>query len=292
MSRKYTFLLGFVLIASTFLMSNDALSQDVIILKDGRIIHAKVLEVDLTVIKYKKASYLEGPLYSILRSEVYAIAYDNHSSDYFDSPYSTGFVAPPVAVQDPIDTLLFRPRFVDRLFSEGMYFSVGLGMLTSYSKAKDGMSDISKQASFPPVFIRAFTEYDDRLDFGVQLAFTSMDFVAGGFNEYDAVLSSSEISESVFSLIAMAKYKFGTGPIRPYSLLGAGFNNSRINTRRNLRLVEDGTIFSVRSTARVANLAIMLRAGVDVGITQNIDLYADLGTGISLIQAGASFRIR
>lgn len=291
MIRKYTFLFAFFLFTSTLLLSADAFSQDVIILKDGRIIHAKVLEVDLTVIKYKKASYLEGPLYSILRSEVYAIAYENQSSDYFDSPYATGFASPPVTAAPP-DTMLYRAGFFDQIFSGNIYFSLGLGILTSYSKAEDGISDISKQASFPPVFIRAFSEYDDRFDFGIQVAFASMDYVAGGFNEYDAVLSSSEIDENVFSLIAMAKYKFGTGPIRPYGLLGAGFNNSRINTRRNLRLVEDGTIFSVRSTARVANLAIMLRAGVDVGITQNIDLYADLGTGISLIQAGASFRLR
>jgi hypothetical protein len=60
-------------------------AQDVIVKKNGEEILAKVEDVSSTVIKYKKTSNLSGPLYTIQKSEVFMIKYENGSRDVFGS---------------------------------------------------------------------------------------------------------------------------------------------------------------------------------------------------------------
>jgi hypothetical protein len=57
--------------------------NDVIILKNGKEIESKVLEVSPSEIKYKKIDNLEGPLFTINKSDVFMIKYQNGSKDVF-----------------------------------------------------------------------------------------------------------------------------------------------------------------------------------------------------------------
>ena len=59
-------------------------AQDVIVKKDGSAILSKVLEVNTSDIKYKKFSNLDGPTYSIIKSEIMSINYENGEKDVFD----------------------------------------------------------------------------------------------------------------------------------------------------------------------------------------------------------------
>ena len=65
------------------LFSVAAHAQDVIVKKDGGTIVSKVLEIDDTVVKYKKFSNLEGPTYSIAKVEVNCINYENGEKETF-----------------------------------------------------------------------------------------------------------------------------------------------------------------------------------------------------------------
>ena len=58
-------------------------SQDVIVKHDGNTILAKVLEVNPSDIKYKKISNQTGPTYTIEKSEVMVINYENGERDVF-----------------------------------------------------------------------------------------------------------------------------------------------------------------------------------------------------------------
>jgi hypothetical protein len=73
-----------LLIATIFIISNLSYSQDMITKKTGEDISAKVLEVTSTEIKYKKTNNLDGPLFSILKSEVLIIRYKNGTKDVFN----------------------------------------------------------------------------------------------------------------------------------------------------------------------------------------------------------------
>lgn len=69
---------------ATFFVANSMFSQDVLTKKTGDDIKAKVLEVTTTEVKYKKFDNLNGPVFSILKSELLLIRYENGSKDVFN----------------------------------------------------------------------------------------------------------------------------------------------------------------------------------------------------------------
>ena len=72
-------------IFSILLLSLPALmaAQDILFLKDGRWIEAKVLEIQPEVVKYKLFDFQEGPLYTVYKSEVRKIQYENGRVEWF-----------------------------------------------------------------------------------------------------------------------------------------------------------------------------------------------------------------
>lgn len=69
-----------------FLLITTALSaQDIITLKNGEEIKAKVTAVNLGDIQYRKFNDADGPLYTKYKSEVFMIKYANGSKDVFSA---------------------------------------------------------------------------------------------------------------------------------------------------------------------------------------------------------------
>lgn len=71
-----------LLILFLFVYSNG-FAQDVIVKKDGSTILSKILEVNTFDIKYKKYSNLDGPTYTILKTELLSVNYKNGESEKF-----------------------------------------------------------------------------------------------------------------------------------------------------------------------------------------------------------------
>lgn len=63
----------------------EASAQDVIVKRDGGTVISKVLEIDETSVKYKKASNVDGPTYTIKISEIQSINYENGERETFDN---------------------------------------------------------------------------------------------------------------------------------------------------------------------------------------------------------------
>ena len=61
----------------------NSFSQDMITKKTGEDVSAKILEITNSEIKFKKTDNLEGPIFSILKSDVLLIRYKNGSKDVF-----------------------------------------------------------------------------------------------------------------------------------------------------------------------------------------------------------------
>lgn len=76
---------SFVIPVAFFIVSanTDCISQDIITTKSGEDILAKVLEVNPSEIKYKKYGNDESPLYTILKSDLVMIRYDDGTKDIF-----------------------------------------------------------------------------------------------------------------------------------------------------------------------------------------------------------------
>jgi len=68
-----------------FSCSTFVCAQDVIVKRDGSTILSKVLEVNTSEIKYKKFSNQDGPTYTINKSEIMSINYENGEKDTFEA---------------------------------------------------------------------------------------------------------------------------------------------------------------------------------------------------------------
>jgi hypothetical protein len=63
-----------------------AASQDIIYFKNGSKEDAKIVQVGTKEIQYKKFSNLEGPVYSLAKSEIMLITYENGDFEMFTTP--------------------------------------------------------------------------------------------------------------------------------------------------------------------------------------------------------------
>lgn len=72
-----------LLLCLMFLSATCAFAQDVIVKKDGSTILSKVIEIGTSEVKYKKFSNQSGPTYSILKSEIQTINYQNGEKEDF-----------------------------------------------------------------------------------------------------------------------------------------------------------------------------------------------------------------
>ncbi len=71
-------------IALLFCICISVFAEDLIITKQGVKISAKIIEVNLTEIRYKKADNLEGPTYTMEKNKINTILYKNGSVGIFN----------------------------------------------------------------------------------------------------------------------------------------------------------------------------------------------------------------
>jgi len=63
--------------------------KDIIVRRNGEEIESKVIEITPAEIKYKKLDNLDGPLFTINKSDVFMIMYANGTKDIFNQPDKT-----------------------------------------------------------------------------------------------------------------------------------------------------------------------------------------------------------
>ncbi len=66
------------------ILSSATYAQDKIFKKDGSVIEAKVLEVGVKTVSYKRIDNEDGPRYTVAKSSLDRIEYENGSNDFFD----------------------------------------------------------------------------------------------------------------------------------------------------------------------------------------------------------------
>ena len=147
-------------------------AQDVILKKDNTTILSKVLEITTTEIKYKKWSNQEGPTYSINRSEVTRINFQNGDVEQFTdnvvttpAPQQTEATYPQVQtpatrpqVQAPATRPQPEPATPKSPYSRGrVQFSLNGGI--AFPLGKFGLTDYQ-------TFCAAFSFFGDELEIG------------------------------------------------------------------------------------------------------------------------------
>ncbi|MHA8055527.1 hypothetical protein VR611_06235 [Aquirufa nivalisilvae] len=84
---KKPLLFKIIFIFLFFINLNYSFGQDLILTKSKLEIKAKIQEVSPKIVKYQKFENLQGPIYSLLISEVIYIKYQNGTIDYFDKTF-------------------------------------------------------------------------------------------------------------------------------------------------------------------------------------------------------------
>ena len=78
--QKFLFAIGLLFGASAF-----SFAQDLITTKEGKDIQAKILEVNSTEVKYKKYNNLDGPIFTMKKSEILLVRYENGENEVFSN---------------------------------------------------------------------------------------------------------------------------------------------------------------------------------------------------------------
>lgn len=111
-------------------------AQDRIILKNGNTLEAKVQEIQVSEIKYKRFDNLNGPVYSLLKSDVFLIMYENGTKEVIGelpaAPSAAKTVKPSNQVQKtPKPAPVYAPKqknhSVQAWSAEDTYKNVVLG---------------------------------------------------------------------------------------------------------------------------------------------------------------------
>ncbi len=95
-------------------------AEDIIVLTNGDIVRAKVMEISQTEVKYKKASNLDGPVYTVSKADVLSINYENGESDKFGPTTSKEQTNAGVTIKAQPDS---DNAALKALYSQGTYSS-------------------------------------------------------------------------------------------------------------------------------------------------------------------------
>jgi len=142
----------FILVILGIILCTALQAQDKIHFLDGRIQKAKVIEIGLKEIRYKKFSNLNGPNYVVLKTDLKKIEYENGSEDIFSSEETSQDQGPNnyekankielpknprLARQIGISGVLLGPSVIgsvqlDLFLNENWQMDLGLGLVGIY----------------------------------------------------------------------------------------------------------------------------------------------------------------
>jgi hypothetical protein len=75
----------FLIALVNFSFIQTSRKPDVIVMKDNTKLEVLIQEVDEHVVKYRKVSDPEGPVYSVRKTEIASIKYGNRETETFDN---------------------------------------------------------------------------------------------------------------------------------------------------------------------------------------------------------------
>ncbi len=138
--KKVFFLSIFVLISFV------SICQDIIIKKSGEEIKSKILEIGVYDIKYKRFDFQDGPVYSISKSEVVLVRYENGINEVITSTPPTN--TPPIAT--PTET---TPVVIAPVVKESKKIEYGYGSYNQNGRyiSKNRITSILKDTKDPEI---------------------------------------------------------------------------------------------------------------------------------------------
>lgn len=152
----------FILILMSLFLFTAVNAQDVIFKKNGDEINAKVEEVGVYEVKYKKFDNQDGPLYTLLKTEIFMIKFANGTKEVFNNesntnvPVKAEVVAEP-AVLDQATVIIYRKNspsgftVVYDVYADSKYITKVQNNSYFTAKVNPGLVTFSAQTEPPKV---------------------------------------------------------------------------------------------------------------------------------------------
>ena len=272
----------------------DSLNKsDVIIQVDGMIIYGKVIELNSDNIRYKKNDMPNGPIITMPRKLIYAVSYSNNTFQVVTPVFgkkSSALMA--------FDQNTFTSK--DAADSSGTNLKynlahgslkVALGFSRTYTTL-NGVEKFSKVESAPSVFVAYQFQFNRFLTTGVSLGYAAFNYNYNSFSDYDQIGINQKIKESIVSMGFYARYDLMQGFLKPYLLGGININYSTVTMEGEIYFQDEQKFVATNSGIQGFKTSLVFRAGLDLNISRSFGVYADLGTGTSLIQIGVIFILK
>ncbi len=169
------------------------------------------------------------------------------------------------------------------------YISVGYGyslinadvLFEAYNFENDYNS-----SDFGPVSIQYEGIFQDKIGFGIELAYSKASSTWLGFDENDELNDNFDISRRKLSGVARANYRLGLGKIiDPYGSFGMGY---KIN---HWKLETDSPGFSDADFVNLNTFALLARIGVRIMFVENVGAYIEAGAGHGIVMGGLTVKL-
>ncbi len=115
---KQLFVFAVIQLSASYLYA-----QDVITLRTGEVINAKVAEVGMSEVRYFKSSNVDGPVYVVGKAEISQIVYNNGNRDVFNT---TTQQSTTVIVQQATRQTVYiqQPVYRRNFWNSGLWYPV------------------------------------------------------------------------------------------------------------------------------------------------------------------------
>lgn len=296
MNRKISF--SALILFVTLLFNQTAFAQtdttantntEIIIFQNGMIVFADVLELTPTTLVYTRNDLPRSPKYTIDRSTVYVVIYSNRTMETI-TPLGTPAPSASKSRRGSSYSII-RPdsaAFVDNA-SRGR-LKVGVGSVRNHSSIEADLLKITENPA-APIFSYTF-RYNRLFSIGYQLGIHNYSYQYATFNGYDDAYIELNFKEKLVSNAVFVRYDLLDLFVRPYIMAGGAFNSFSLESDSKIIFTDGQKGVTSSGTDRGSQLDFIGRVGADVSFSKRFGMYADIGTGINLIQTGVYFSFK
>jgi hypothetical protein len=271
-----------LLLTIVFMLSLLSLhAQDVIIKKNGEEINSKILEISSTEIKYKRADYMEGPVYVVNRWEVFIIKYADGRKE---------IISP---VDAPSQKMAEKKIFTGMKYCISLGYGLGTGTgvwLYGYgnNRIDYGYYNVDDDGSLNgPYYAKFEYRLTEEWGVGVNLAYveynTEMQSTGWDYATGNPITYTAHYDYKSFSSLLHATWHFsGSEKVDPYFGFGLGIRNDTWKYKSDNPYMYSAQIYNDNDFP----LGFETTFGLRVTFTKHIGAYAETGIAKSVVQFG------
>jgi hypothetical protein len=277
---------NFLITILVFLCMPGLRAQDIIIKKNGDEINAKVLEAGTTEIKYKRFDNIDGPVYTIDKSDVFMIKYADGTKTIItqmDSPGTSG-----QAKEMSNEKRIFQKQksYLSAAYGFGTF--LGWGNWDYYNGEQYTSSTTG------PVYVKY--EYGVTEDFGIGINLAYLEYkysykYNSWYNGTQVYFTETDTYTS-FSGLLRANWHFGQSEkIDPYYGFGLGYRTGTIKYTSDDPNGSQHNYYGYNfwywgNGNRFFPVGFETTFGVRIKFSSNVSAFAEAGVAKSAVQFG------